>query len=409
LQQLQNLKPMTKKFLVLIITILTFQNIFAQKQLTSPQYILPGHSNDLNALAFSMKFNLLASAGWDNSINFYSGDTSLKLLKTIPNAHNAQINALKYNKQGSLLASASNDLVINVFDSTYKKIKMLVASSGHAANINAITFDNSGKVIFSGDDAGKIVIWSLETQKVLRTLQNEVQINALAMSNDPRTIFVAGQEPTIRVINVANSLTQRSFVGHTDVVNAIEISPNQKYLLSGSNDKSARLWDIKTGTELKKLAVDCWKVTAVAFSFDSKYCATGCNDGSIKIWEVETGNLIESIAAQNFNTRDLVFLKRYNQIAAAPMLKNNNEFGVRIYNTILIDPFTASLTIKTNKTNIVLNKFQNEIDSLLKQRTLTKQDSLKYQIKPIKIVIKAKNVVNLSLDTVRIFKTPSIK
>ena len=396
-----------KKILFIINTLFLVQQLFAQKQLASHQFILPGHSNDLNALAFSLKYNLLASAGWENSINFYSCDTTIKLVKTIKDAHNAQINTLKYSKQGSLLASASNDLVINVFDSTYKKIKMLVASSGHAANINAITFDNSGKVIFSGDDAGKIIIWSLETQNILRTLQNDVKVNALAMSNDPRTIIVAGQEPAIRVINVANSQTQRSFIGHTDVVNAIEVSPNQKYLLSGSNDKSARILDIRTGNELKKLPVDCWKVTAVAFSFDSKYCATGCNDGSIKIWEVATGNLIESITAQNFNTRDIVFFKRYSQIAAAPMLRNSSEFGVRVFQTNLTDPYTVSEGIKVAKTNIVINKFQKEIDNLLKERALTKQDSIKYQIQPLKVMVKLININ--TLDSVRIYKTPKVK
>ncbi len=398
-----------KKILFIIITLFSVQQLFAQKQIASHQFILPGHSNDLNALAFSLKYNLLASAGWENSINFYSCDTAIKLVKTIKDAHNAQINALKYSKEGSLLASASNDLVINVYDSSYKKIKMLVASSGHAANINAITFDNSGKVIFSGDDAGKIIIWSLETQNILRTLQNDVKVNALAMSNDPRTIFVAGQEPIIRVINVANSQTQRSFIGHTDVVNAIEVSPNQKYLLSGSNDKSARIWDIKTGNELKKLTVDCWKVTAVAFSFDSKYCATGCNDGSIKIWEVATGNLMESITAQNFNTRDIVFFKHYNQIAAAPMLKNSSEFGVRVFQTDLTDPYTVSEGIKFAKTNVVINKFQNEINNLLKVRALTKQDSIKFQIQPLKVTMKSINLNINTLDSVRIYKTPKVK
>jgi WD40 repeat protein len=398
-----------KKILFILITLFSVNLLIAQKQVTTHQFILPGHSNDINALAYSLKYNLLASAGWDNAINFYSCDTVINLVKTIPNAHNAQINALKYSKQGNLLASASNDLAINVYDSTFKKIKMLVASSGHAANINALTFDNSGKVIFSGDDAGKIIVWSLETQKILRTLQNAVQVNALAMSNDPRTIIIAGQEPTIRVVNVANNQTQRSFVGHTDVVNTIEVSPNQKYLLSGSNDKSARIWDIKTGNELKKLPVDCWKVTAVAFSFDSKYCATGCNDGSIKIWEVETGNLIESIAAQNFNTRDIVFFKRYNQIAAAPMLRNNSEYGVRIFQTNLIDPFFASETSNISKTNIVINKFQKEIDNVLKERSLTKKDSIKFQIQPIKVIGKSRSLNKTPLDSVRIYKTPSVK
>ena len=157
------------------------------------------------------------------------------------------------------------------------------------------------------------------------------------------------------------------------------------------------------------MPVDCWKVTAVAFSFDSKYCATGCNDGSIKIWEVETGNLIENITAQNFNTRDIVFFKRYSQIAAAPMLRNSSDYGVRVFQTELVDPITAIEKVNLTKTNIVVNKFQKEIDNVLKERALTKQDSIKYQIQPLKVLVKSKNLNKTQLDSVRIYKTPSVK
>ena len=61
------------------------------------------------------------------------------------------------------------------------------------------------------------------------------------------------------------------------------------------------------------------------------------------------------------------------------------------------------------KTNIVINKFQKEIDNVLKERALTKQDSIKYQIQPLKVTVKAKNMNKIPLDSVRIYKTPSVK
>ncbi len=394
-----------KRTIVVLLFLLFSGFIFAQKQISEPYLILPGHNNDVNAVAFSLKYNILASAGWDNSINFYSGDTTFKLIKSIPNAHRAQINTLKFNKQGSLLASASNDFVVNIFDSTFKKTKMLVAADGHVSNINALMFDNSGRVVFSGDDEGKIIIWSIDTQKKLRELKNNGPVNTLAMSYDPKTVFVGGQDPIIKVLNVANSQVQRSFIGHTDAINAIEISPNQLYLLSGSNDKSARIWDLKTGKELFKLNVDCWKVTSVAFSFDSKYCATGCNDGSVKIWEVLTGKLVESISNQKYNARGLTFLKRYSQIAVAPMLKGGSDYGVRIFPTDLTDPIPM---VQVTNNNLPMNKNQNAIDSILKVRTLTKQDSLKYQINAIKPILKTKTTA-IKTDSVKVYKTPIIK
>lgn len=394
-----------KKIIFILLGTIGILNLYAQNQITVPQLILPGHFNDLNAVAFSLKFNVLASTGWDNSINIYSGDTTFKLIKSIPNAHRAQINALKFSKQGNMLVSASNDFVVNVYDSTFKKVKMLVAGDGHTANISSVIFDNSGRVVFSADDEGRIILWSLESQKKIKEINNGVAVNAIAMSGDPRTLFVAGKEPFVKVINASSGKVQRTFEGHTDAINALEISPNQKYLLTGSNDKSARIWDLKTGKEVRKLSVDCWKVTAVAFSFDSKYCATGCNDGSIKIWDVETGNLIQSVNAQGYNTRDLVFLKRYRQLAVAPMLKSGSDYGVRIYPTNLIDPITQSETLANT---MVINKFQNAIDSLIKIRPLTKQDSLNFHLIKKGIDNKIKPMVNKT-DSVRIYKTPSKK
>jgi hypothetical protein len=121
---------------------------------------------------------------------------------------------------------------------------------------------------------------------------------------------------------------------------------------------------------------------------------------------VETGRLIENIASQNYNTRDLVFLKKYSQIAAAPMLKGSVDFGVRIYPTDLIDPITMGLN---DASKLRINKFQNAIDSVMKIRTLTKQDSLKFQIKAFKSSVKNTNINNSKIDTVKIYKTPSLK
>lgn len=412
------------RIILALVSLFVFNFVLAQTQITKHKIILSGHSNDLNAVSYSSRFNILASAGWDNSINFYKGDSTFKLLKTIKDAHRAQINIVKYNRIGNMLASASNDLVIKVYDSTYKNTKMLVAADGHTANINAITFENTSKVLFSGDGAGKIIIWNLDLQKKIKEINTGVAINSIAMGTDPRTLIVAGTEPNIKVINLGSGKVQSMFVGHTDMVNAIDISPNQRYLLSGSNDKSARLWDIRTGKEIRKLAVDCWKVTSVCFNADGKYCATGCNDGSIKIWHVETGKLVQNITAQNFNTRGLAIVNNNNSLAVAPLLKSGNEYGVRIYETSIIDSVLLLKTIKLNE--------KIAADSIKKANATMKQDSIKaFKLNQKMMADSVKNIstglkkdsssikkpkpigkplpIQPKSDTVRIFQVPSIK
>ena len=63
-------------------------------------------------------------------------------------------------------------------------------------------------------------------------------------------------------------------------------SPDGKTIASGSNDKTIKLWDSQSGTELKTLAEHREGVTSVAFSPDGKTIASGSADKTIKLWDV---------------------------------------------------------------------------------------------------------------------------
>src|SRR5574343_1078867 len=92
---------------------------FAQKTFTEPQFILPGHSDDLDALSVSPAGDFIASGSWDRMINIYSADSPFTLVKQL-SGHSAPIIALRYNKSGKLLASGSSDYSVRLWDSLYR-------------------------------------------------------------------------------------------------------------------------------------------------------------------------------------------------------------------------------------------------------------------------------------------------
>lgn len=332
-----------KKLITLSLACFSALVAFSQKTFTEPAAVLPGHTNDVDAVVVSPAGDIIATGSWDKNINLYKADSPYAMVRTLT-GNLAPVNALRFNKTGKLLASGSSDHVVKLWDSVYK----VRTFEGHRGNINCLLFDNQSKYLFSGSDDKTVIAWEISTGKPFRSINNMQAVNSMAMaSNDPRFLYVAGAEPKIKVYNLSNLQVTRTFDGHADVVNAIDISRNNLYLLSGSNDKTARIWDMKTGKELRKLAVDCWKVTAVAFTEDSKFAVTGCNDGSIKVWEVETGKLVSKIESSGNVVRDIVFLKHMKSIAVASMLRGSTDYGLRIWPTGITFPEKAApVTVK---------------------------------------------------------------
>jgi len=85
-----------------------------------------------------------------------------------------------------------------------------------------------------------------------------------------------------------------SLNGHNQGVWSVRFSPDGTLLASGSIDKTVKLWDVKTGSEIASLLhndiiMDC------SFSPDGLLLAAASNDGTITLWNVKTGTEIKTL------------------------------------------------------------------------------------------------------------------
>ena len=81
------------------------------------------------------------------------------------------------------------------------------------------------------------------------------------------------------------------FKGHKNVVNSVAFSPNGRSLISGSDDRSIRIWNIRDGAS-KVLQVSRTYFISVAFSPDGWYAAAADLNGSLWIWDSRTYKLV---------------------------------------------------------------------------------------------------------------------
>jgi len=81
--------------------------------------------------------------------------------------------------------------------------------------------------------------------------------------------------------------------GHSAPVNSVAFSPDGSRIVSGSGDKTIRLWDAETGDPIGKPLEGHFRyVTSVGFSPDGSRIVSGSDDNTIRLWDAETGDSI---------------------------------------------------------------------------------------------------------------------
>ncbi|PFX31520.1 receptor of activated protein C kinase 1-like [Stylophora pistillata] len=77
---------------------------------------------------------------------------------------------------------------------------------------------------------------------------------------------------------------ERSLTGHNHFVSDVVMSSDGQFALSGSWDKSMRLWDLNTGASTRQFVGHTKDILSVAFSADNRQIVSGSRDCSIKLW-----------------------------------------------------------------------------------------------------------------------------
>jgi WD40 repeat protein len=106
----------------------------------------------------------------------------------------------------------------------------------------------------------------------------------------PSSLLIAQVKPSPCLLGPSPNLTMR---GHTDKVYCATFSPDGKCIVSGSKDRTVRVWDAQTGNlTLGPLRMHTHSVWCVAFSPNSRQIASGSKDNSILVWDALTGETV---------------------------------------------------------------------------------------------------------------------
>jgi len=133
---------------------------------------------------------------------------------------------------------------------------------------------------------------------------------SVCFSPDDKTVLTGSADNTAKLWDVATGKEYLSFSGHSSSISSVAFSKSGKYVLTGSWDKTARLWNAESGAMLVNFDKhDDW-VSSVAFSSDEKYVATGCYDKLARLWDLESGKKIKTFKGHSGRISSIAFSPR---------------------------------------------------------------------------------------------------
>jgi WD40 repeat protein len=90
---------------------------------------------------------------------------------------------------------------------------------------------------------------------------------------------------------------EKSLIGHLASVTVACLSPDGRRAVSGSIDRTLRLWTIPGGELLHTLKGHQGKITSLRWSADGRYILSASKDGSLRLWEVNSGVCVQACTA----------------------------------------------------------------------------------------------------------------
>lgn len=143
-----------------------------------------------------------------------------------------------------------------------------------------------------------IIFATLSTLSQAQRLETVVQrghyeaVKSVAFTPDGKFLLSGSRDKTIKLWELSTGREIRSFLGHESTINDLFITPDGKHFVSSSADFTAKLWNIASGELVRTFSGHTDYMTSVAVSPDGKYLLTAGFDWEAILWNIKTGEEI---------------------------------------------------------------------------------------------------------------------
>ena len=263
---------------------ITWFTISQKPAVGSLLFTYKGHSDQVNAVAWSPNGQRIASGSADKTVQVWNATDGSHISTYF--GYTNSVSSVAWSPNGQQIAAGSADKTVQVWNSTgsghaftYKR---------HSDRVLAVAWSSDGKRIASCSDA-TVQVWNATDGSPIFIYTGSSAVNVIAWSPDGQRIASA-RGSSVQVWNATDGSNVSTYTGHNDEIYAVAWSPDGKQIASGSADKTVQIWNDTDGSSIFTYKGHSSTVNAVAWSPDGQRIASSSSDNTVQVWNGTDGS-----------------------------------------------------------------------------------------------------------------------
>jgi len=289
--------------------------------------VLRGHRSRVTGAVFSPDGRSVLTASDDKTARLWSAGTETNTQMAVLVAHTGSAGRAVFSPDGRRALTASDDNSVRLWDAEAgRQIATFTrAGSGMAA------FSPDGRLVAIPDNNTVVVRDANTGEREDRIFQgHSAAVQSVAFSADGRRIVTASDDRTARVWDLQTGGQIAALTEHTAPVRSAVFSPDGLRVVSTqtpqrsgnvtivtSNDSVALLWDALSGRVILRFEGDMVQLYDATFSPNGKRIVTASGDNTARIWDAATGKPIAVLSGHSDSVLSAAFNSRGDKIVTA--------------------------------------------------------------------------------------------
>lgn len=295
---------------------------------------LEGHSLTIQSVAMTPDGRRAVSASGDGTVKVWDLERGIELYTLT--GHGWPVSSVAITPDGRRAVSGALDGTVKVWDLEAGENQLILSPSKyhdghHRGPVTSLTVAPVAELAISTSTDETVTIWSLQKAVAVLTLQYACDghpinwrlnrafhymgsiplhgLTSVAITPDMRYIIAASADNRLKVLELSQelelfslltkiiSMKMHLLVGHQDQIWTVAVTPDSRHVISGSNDNSVKIWNLRQGKELYTFTNHTGSIIALAVTSNGHHIISATRS-KVYTWNLRSRKLIGTFNLQ---------------------------------------------------------------------------------------------------------------